>query len=423
MAAHFDEGVNLLRHPGNGRVHRIRESLWYAAGLIVGEPARIGRALTIVDVVLATQYDEPGAAWDGTFPRTLEEPRPQPGAVIWRDYDPNWRQFIGCVLAILLRDYPGVLGDARCERVRRAVGLALRGEPPRRIEPAYSNIALLQAWLLCQHGDQPHGEALARDVEALFNTQQGFSEYNSPTYYGVDLWALALWRGSENVLAAAGRGLEAALWRDIAAFYHPGLSNLCGPYDRAYGMDMTQYASLLGLWLWWACGVRAFPDPAITFAHAHDFCATPLLALAPPGIPDDVAMALTEPVVRRTLRRVMPERIVTASLLPDLMLGAAAPAPLDTTGQARPVTAHWRAADGSIAWLAIRSASLAAEVSGTTIALRSDAELILELSSAATELGERRWTVGGRRIDVRGIELLPDHAIRLRSGSGSLRFG
>ena len=124
---------------------------------------------------------------------------------------------------------------------------------------------------------------LANAIEALFRQQQGFSEYNSPTYYGVDLWALALWRGSASpLLQTAGLRLEAALWRDIADFYHPGLYNLCGPYDRAYGMDMMRYASLLGLWLWWGCGAAAFPDPTRPFGHAHDFCATPLLALAAP---------------------------------------------------------------------------------------------------------------------------------------------
>jgi len=433
MTARFDTAVNLLRHPADARVHRVRESLWYAAGLMARPLSKsdADRALTILDAVLASQYDEPGSAWDGTFPRTLEEPRPRPAAIIWRDYDPNWRQFIGCALAVLLRDYANMLGTDRADRLRHAIGLALRGESPERIEPSYSNIALLQAWLLCEYGDQPHGESLAAAIESLFRAEQGFSEYNSPTYYGVDLWALALWRGSRSgALAAAGHRLESALWRDIASFYHPGLRNLCGPYDRTYGMDMTRYASLLGLWLWWGCDARAFPDPEHAFEHAHDFCAAPLLALAAPRIPDDVVVALGEPVGARTVRRIAPQRTVTATLLPALMLGAVAPARADPTGQSRPVTAHWRGEDGAVDWLSIHGAPLSALVSGTTIELASDVELVLESSSVAGGIGGRTWTIGGRRIEADGVGVIAvapstrgcRASIRLPSGIGRLRF-
>ena len=177
-------------------------------------------------------------------------------------------------------------------RIDAAIARAIRGEGSDRIVATTRNIALMQAWLLSEYGDRAHGERLAAAVEDLYRSEGGFREFNSPTYYGVDLWALALWRRSSSPrLMAAGQRLEADLWRDIAAFYHAGLRNLCGPYDRAYGMDMTRYASLLGLWLWWVCGdaARAFPDPKRPFAHAHDFCATPLLALAPPLIAADTA--------------------------------------------------------------------------------------------------------------------------------------
>ena len=216
------------------------------------------------DAVLALQFDEPGAVWDGTWPRAPEERRPVTGATVFADYDPNWRQFIGCVLGILARDFAQVLGPSRCERIEAAIARAIRGEGSDRIIATYTNIALMQAWLLAEYGDRAHGERLAATVEDLYRDEAGFREFNSPTYYGVDLWALALWRRSgSSSLAAAGQRLEAALWRDIAAFYHAGLRNLCGPFDRAYGMDMTRYASLLGLWLWWTCGdaMRRVPRP------------------------------------------------------------------------------------------------------------------------------------------------------------------
>jgi hypothetical protein len=243
---------------------------------------------------------------------------------------------------------------------------------------------------------------------------------------------LALWRGSVSpLLKTAGARLEAALWRDIAAFYHPDLNNLCGPYDRAYGMDMTRYASLLGLWMWWACGVAAFPDPRRAFGHAHDFCATPLLAMAAPLVPNDVVKVLAAPVVARTLRRLTPDRTITATLLPTLMLGAVAPAHIEPTGQAHPVTAHWRDRSGAVAWLSILGAPFSAHVSGAEIQMHSDVELTLEFSAAAAPIFDASsWTLGGRRIEVEGIRAEPGAAsqygyrrpIRLPSGQGRLVF-
>ncbi len=102
--------------------------LWYAAGLLVLR--REDRALRVFDAVLALQFDRPGAVWDGTWPRAPEEAKPRDGAMVWRDYDPNWRQFIGCLLGVMLRDFAQTLGPTRCDDARAAIARAIRGEPP-----------------------------------------------------------------------------------------------------------------------------------------------------------------------------------------------------------------------------------------------------------------------------------------------------
>ncbi len=429
MDALFDPDANLLRYPGNARRHMVRESLWYAAGLLVLR--RDDVALRVFDTVLALQFDQPDTVWDGTWPRAPEEAHPRDGAVIWRDYDPNWRQFIGCLLGVLVRDFAHVLGPARCTGARAAIARAIRGEPATRIVAGYSNIALMQAWLLSEFGDRAHGERLAAEVERLYVDEGGFHEFNSPTYYGVDLWGLALWRRSGSAqLVAAGQRLETALWRDIAMFYHAGMRNLCGPYDRAYGLDMTRYASLLGLWIWWVCGddARPFPDVSRPFGHAHDLCAAPLIACAPPAIADEVRAALSAPPVARSILRRVSNRTVTATLQRDLMLGAVDRAAHDSTGQVTPVTAHWFDGDGAVAWLCIRGA-LSGRVTDTRIELSSDAELSLRCSGEV-RFGSREWIVGGRRIEVRGIEVAsspapdgrPSHALKVTSGEAVLVF-
>jgi hypothetical protein len=436
MDAHFDADANLLRHPGAPRRHAVRESLWYAAGLFA-QRGRAGaaRAARIVDAVLLLQYDRPGSPWDGTWPRVREEPAPGDGATMGRDYDPNWRQFVGCVLGVLVRDHGEALGEDRSARARDAIARATRGESGARITPGYTNIALMQAWLLCEHGDRARGERLAGAIEELHRREGGLHEFNSPTYYGVDLWGLALWRRSASAsLAAAGKRLESALWRDIATFYHPGLRNLCGPYDRAYGMDMTHYASLLGLWLWWGCGdaSRAFPDTTRRFDHAHDFCAAPLLALAPPSMADEVRVELQRPVTGRTIARRIGDRTITATLTHDLMLGAVDRADHDPRGPAVPITAHWiDQRDGRVAWLCIRGAPLSGVVTDTRIALAGEAALALECpASSSVAFAPHKWRIGGRRIEVTGIDASParrrgdrvECVLTLPSGEGTLRF-
>jgi hypothetical protein len=104
--------------------------------------------------------------------------------------------------------------------------------------------------MLCFGGnrfDEPvwfhEGERMAREVYRLFKQHDAFAEYNSPTYCGVDLYALALWRSYPSLsphLTRWGEEMEALLWRDLAQFYHADLRNLAGPYDRSYGMDMRR---------------------------------------------------------------------------------------------------------------------------------------------------------------------------------------
>src|SRR5215207_1260354 len=95
------------------------------------------------------------------------------------------------------------------------------------VPASYTNIALMTAFLL-QFGAARFGEPawlataerLAGEVLARFQVNSAFDEYNSPTYYGIDLYALALWRSyaASPLLRRAGVEMEGALWRDIAQF-------------------------------------------------------------------------------------------------------------------------------------------------------------------------------------------------------------
>jgi hypothetical protein len=225
---------------GPRTVHLVRETAWYAIGLLRRDAAGDGdRAEQALHAVLDHQYVAPGRPWHGSFVRFPEWPEPTDDAVEWLDYDPNWRQFLGSALAVAVSD--GALSTRLAARARTAIELAVTSEPPTRVPPTYANIALLRAWLDAWSGRR--ALTYARSVAAAFHRHGCFAEHGSPTYYGVDLLALGLWQRADAPaeLQALGAEIEAALWSDIAIWWHADLGNLCGPYSRAYGMDLNAY--------------------------------------------------------------------------------------------------------------------------------------------------------------------------------------
>lgn len=353
----------------------VRDSGWFALGLLLRDKTDdTERARAIIDAVLATQFDEPGAAYHGTFPRWIGEPRPPAqNPQMWRDYDPNWRQFIGTTLALILDEYSERLEAAQIARIDRAIRLAVEGEPVDRCPASYTNIALMKAALLTWAGERygeagwvEYGEGFGAHVFELFQQTGAYGEYNSPTYYGVNLYALAFWRryARSVKLAQMGAAMEAALWRDIARYYHAGLHNICGPYTRSYGMDMPHYGALLGLCIWLGVGQEDAPFPTDTgvFDHCDDFIFGPAFALIGTQIPTDALPHFRHFSGERSIRQPIttePQRVATAWLADDLMIGAES-TPLDDyaffkpSDQFHPATIHWRTPGGGVAWLRLR---------------------------------------------------------------------
>jgi hypothetical protein len=104
------------------------------------------------------------------------------------------------------------------------------------------------------------GEHDAHEIIALFDRANTLSEFNSGTYTGVSLYALALWAKylpEEHFMNTAARNMVAETWKVVADIWHPDLKNTAGPWDRAYGFDSTRYVSLLSLWIWDLVGHEA----------------------------------------------------------------------------------------------------------------------------------------------------------------------
>ncbi len=375
MEGCWDEGFGLLWARGDDASqfpphHTTRESLWYAFGLLMrNRSGDLPRAIRVIETVLAYQLDAPDRVFHGTFLRAPEEPYPTAEAVIWRDYDPNWREFIITALALIVLEYGDQLPASLVARIEAATRKAIVGARARGLSASYTNIALMFAFMACFAGkrfDEPswfaEGEQMARDVYRLFKPHGAFAEYNSPTYYGVDLYALALWRCYPELsplLAQLGREMEESLWRDVALFYHADLRNLAGPYDRSYGMDMRRYVAVIGIWMRLVMDKRhaPFPDVDQPFGHEHDLGFIPLIVFLGAEIPSAALEHFTAFRGERQIERVLtdtPSRVVTAWLGKDRMIGGefTSLTPPRST-QLHAATLHWRLDPEQIGWVRV----------------------------------------------------------------------
>ena len=345
----------------------VRNTARYAIGLFLRNAAGDNdRACKALDAVLHQQYDEPGSALHGAFRSRAGQPHPGPDATIFQ-FDPNHRQFLGTLFAVLLDKYEEDLPADLVGRMDLAILRMVEGEPPDRCLPVYSNIALMHAGLLTWAGDRSarpdwvlQGEALGTEIHRLFVDQDTFEEYNSPTYYGTDLFALAFWRchARSGLLARLGAEIESAVWHDLARYYHAGLKNMCGPYSRSYGMDTKAYCALLGMCVWLGVGRKDAPFPPAVrgyFDHCHDFCWGPCLAILDTRVPRELLSQFTDFSRERFIEKrisVKPDRVATAWMSHTIMIGAEATA-LDAGEKTyyrlredfpefNPVSHHWR---------------------------------------------------------------------------------
>jgi hypothetical protein len=412
-------------------LHLVPQSGWYALGLLLRRrPGDVERAVATLRAVVACQYDEPGTVWHGTYARFGEWPRPGVGAVEWVDYDPNWREFAGTTFALVLHRLGQDLPPEVVSLLEDSIALAQRGEPEGRISPRYSNIALMKAWLDADTGARSAdpdlvavGEAFAAEVVDGFRRHGTFEEYGSPTYYGVDLYALALWRDLPPTprFAEWAAEVEAALWRDVARWYHAGLKNLCGPYTRSYGMDMRRSIGLLGLWLWPVLGREAAPVPDLgrPFGHSHDLSMGPVAALLGPAVPTEVRPHLESFSGERQVRQVIaddPHRVATGWLADDVMAGGETNAAgWSARGQYHPATVHWRLPDGGVGTIrVVHVGPVDAEASAGRLRLRcgdhrragpQSTTFVLDVGGAgpeALDVTPARWALPGLTVEVSG---------------------
>jgi hypothetical protein len=400
---------------------KVRETSSYALSLLFRDaPGDRQRAVEALDAVLKEQYVTPGVRWFGTFKRTPEEPDPIPSAVMWRDYDPNWREFIGTNLAMILVEYPDRISPELSQRLYRAIDLAIEGEMAEgRLVPSYTNPALMYGALwdfAATHDKRADWKKQSQDwiesVYDLFKKYNSFYEYNSPTYYGVDLFALALWRdyGSTEHIRAMGGEMESGLWEDIAAFYQPELHNLAGPYDRSYGMDTETPGGGGGggvvELMRYAVDEQGVPLASHAKRTGAGFSCP--MAILGTRIPQDALMKLQsfqgEHLVRR---QISDQRIATAWIGKHVIFGGEATSKARDVGkksQFHPVTIQWRTPSGEIGWVQVVQSPMidaTADKQGLTISTTGTIRLRIHAKGlVAAQVSQNAWELPGLHVAV-----------------------
>ena len=295
------------------------------------------------------------------FRRAVDEVYPR----VWRSFDPNWREFIACTFAMVLEHFESRLASSLVERMDEAMKRTVAASLERYVSqsiPTNTNIELMHLFIAHYYGHRysqsdwvDHSENGAAALLTDYSEFHSFAEFNSSTYYGVDLTALGMWRryGRSDSFRETGRTLEHGLWEDIAEFYEPSLENICGPYARSYENEITEHSSI-GVLLYLALGQDYSHLTGINCETSHD----PMIALVGVDMPENVRQQLRTSRGERFAYRQFKElcerdlpphnrNVCTARawISPELMIGGLTGS-RNTIGQMHHATAHWLGPDG-----------------------------------------------------------------------------
>jgi hypothetical protein len=273
--------------------------------------------------------------------------------------------------------FPELLGNKLVSQIEESLEKAAVGAMRRNgtyplddnLTLGYSNPALMRALVVGWIGARRNNSAFVDyaneqgdQLLELFKADgyNTLGEYNSPTYYGMDTWALAAniaYGPKDATMTTNSEYILTELWKDIADHYNPLLRNMVGPYDRAYTRDMTGHSSILSLW-WWSMFGREYGgqpplgEPDLLFDVIQGAAIALVSETALKYIPEDTAEALKatgswsgERFLNKTVRESLDTdvvRVATSWLSAGVMIGGVAQAETENRGnQFVPAIVHW----------------------------------------------------------------------------------
>ncbi|KAI0127822.1 hypothetical protein BJ170DRAFT_580964 [Xylariales sp. AK1849] len=430
--------------------HETRSSVWYAAGLLQRNQGNdVDEAVKIITSVIGDQEKNVSAQWYGDYTKYPEQPTVGSAAykpVIYNSWDPNWRGFIGTTFIVIYEEFKDILPsdvqDLILESMyNNTIGDSYRvgGVDDDNLYPSYSNPSLMRAvaagWTGLKFNDSnmtASGEMYANQILDLFNINNTLSEFNSPTYVGVSIYALILWAKympADSVMGQNGERMIKQVWQTAAELYNANLKNLAGPWDRAYGYDTNQYLAIFSLYVWTLVGKENAPISARPWAmtHADDYEYAPLIAVLAPFhdalIPNEtIANFLTFPGEHtfETTAFAPPSdqvpRNITTWLSANLTIGAESfvedvvGGPRVDSTQWNPAVVQWSHFDGSVGFLTLYPTedALAAVVTPGELNLaypRGNATSIFTFLVGSNPLGGKRDIASVEDIEGLNIQV------------------
>lgn len=366
----FDEFLNDNLPPGSNVSDRIsassgtRHFARLASGLLFRNgPGDVGNASFILEWLLPLQHADPVSRLYGTWktsPNSASE-------------DQNWREFIGCELILIIERHGDKIGPGLVASITQALLRAAEGALRRDVSPAYTNIAIMSAFLMHYTGvvvGQPAlvdaGMRKAWQIYLLHERHGTFSEYNSQTYDGVTMMGIAFWRelGQTQELRIMGARLERSFWESLSETYHAGLGNMVGPYYRSYGLDLHRYNAIVAMWMTLAVDeLGVVPLPRKTgssfFELSNIFPAVQLGHAVPDGVAANFrhfpGPRHSTRVVPREMNRLVEPAEITMMLADTWMMGGVS-GRYSGSGQFKAGVLHWNnSIDGSISWFLVPS--------------------------------------------------------------------
>ncbi len=386
----------------------LRSKTRVAEGLLFrNKPGDKESAAEILTWILKNQYRDETTKLYGIWKTAINDDK----------FDQNWREFIGCDLIIIRQKYSQLLPADIRKEIEIGLVHAAKGALKRNVAPDYTNISIMSAFLMDYVGTEFRIDELktaglqkARAIVNLYQSHKTFSEYNSPTYYGVTLIALALWRelARSPEIKQMGQTLEQAFWHEAATFYNPNLKNMPGPYFRGYGMDMQKYFSIMGIWIAVAVDTEAqAPIPARKGPKYGEMSNLAMIFNLGLSIPQADLAALKGAVAPRFISRTVPNtykgdslKRVTAMINQDWMMGGVS-GNRRVWNQIKTGAIHWKISNGDVSWLLVPgNGKTNVTVSKTTMSLyladpkATSIELyIVNLTALPNSFTDTVWTL------------------------------
>ncbi|NOZ22542.1 MAG: hypothetical protein GXP25_15780 [Planctomycetes bacterium] len=175
--------------------------------------------------------------------------------------DRNAVEFCMEAAGLLYRYHRNKLSPAARERLERMMRHAVKGILSHGVRESYTNIFLMKTWNLICLGEVLGLPEVAQegydhlDRFVVHTAENGYCEYISPTYYGVDIGCL----GFIATYAKRERGRKQAkalldlLWTDIAANWYEPARRMGGAHSRdynyLYGRGYCDHHLMVAGWL------------------------------------------------------------------------------------------------------------------------------------------------------------------------------